>query len=71
MVEVDSQYKNDIKINYNGKLANAKDILEIMLLGLTQGSWIELIIHGNDTPNNINALSNIETLINNYFGEGG
>ena len=71
MVELASHYKSDIKINYNGKLANAKDILEIMLLGLAQGSWIELLIQGNDTQNNMNALSHIEALITNYFGEGG
>lgn len=65
-----TQFSSHIEINYNNNIANAKDILEIMLLGLTQGCWIELNISGKNEAENLNALSSLEILINDYFGEG-
>lgn len=70
LVKTASQFNCPIEIQYNNQVANAKDILEIMLLGLRQGSWIEIHISDDNASQAQQALSSIEALIGNYFGEG-
>lgn len=69
LVKTASQFTSHIEIKYNDKIANAKDMLAVMMLGLSQYSWIELLISGNNTTENKEALSQLQTLINNFFGE--
>jgi len=70
LVKAASQFNYPVEIHYNNQVANAKDILEIMLLGVRQGAWIEVMIFNENDLEGSQALSSIETLIQDYFGEG-
>lgn len=69
-VKTASQFSSRIEIHHNHQMANAKDMLAIMMLGLSQYSWIELLISGENITENKHALSQLENLINTFFGEG-
>lgn len=63
VVKTASKFTSQIQMTFNSKTANAKDIIEIMMLGATQHSWVELLISGeNDSENKI-ALSQMTTLL--------
>ena len=64
IVKVASQFTSHIEISFETKTANAKDMIEIMMLGATQHSWVELLISGNDLLENQRALLQLTTLFN-------
>ena len=66
LTQLAGQFKSDIWLSRKGKKVNAKSIMGIMMLAATQHTLIEIIIEGIDE---IGALFEIETLINNRFGE--
>lgn len=66
LVKAASKFESEIQIKKDDKTANAKSIMGIMMLAATQHTLIEIIIEGIDE---IGALFEIETLINNRFGE--
>ncbi len=53
-------------IGFNGRQADAKSIMEIMVVGASCGSEIELIVDGDDEER---ALAALEAMINDRFGE--
>ena len=59
-VEKASSYKSDIYIEYKGEEINAKSILSLMSLGLTQGSTITLRVKGTDQEK---AFQDLKTFI--------
>ena len=59
-VEKASSYKSDIYIEYKGEEVNAKSILSLMSLGLTQGSTITLRVKGTDQKR---AFQDLKTFI--------
>lgn len=61
-----SRYGSSIKIIQGERQANAKKIMEVMSLGATKNTEIELFVEGEDEQA---ALTDLETLINNRFGE--
>jgi phosphocarrier protein len=61
-----SQFKSTVEVEANGKTVNAKSIMGIMSLGLSQGDEITIIANGEDQENAVNELS---TLIESGFGE--
>ena len=61
-----TRYQSDIRIKYHQREVSAKDILDVMVLAVSQGNEIELIIAGEDEEEASNA---IEKLIYNRFGE--
>lgn len=51
----------------NGEISNAKNILNVLTLGVNQGHEIEITAEGEDAQEAISAL---ESLIADNFGEG-
>jgi len=67
LTQVANQFKSDIWIEKNNKKVNAKSVMGVMMLAVSQGSNITITIEGTDEQD---ALSSIIALINDYFGEG-
>lgn len=61
-----SRFSSDVHIHYNQRLIDAKNVMEIMILGISQGRQIELQISGSDEQE---ALLALEKLIEDKFGE--
>lgn len=70
LVKALSPFSSKIEIHFNNKSANAKDMLELMLLDIAQYNWVDIVISGGDESEYLSAWTSIETLINNFFGEG-
>ncbi|MFO7569733.1 MAG: HPr family phosphocarrier protein [Smithellaceae bacterium] len=65
-VRVARQYQAEIFIERDGETVNGKSILGILTLACPMGSMITVRAEGSDGPQ---ALSEIEALIENKFGE--
>jgi phosphocarrier protein HPr len=63
-VQVASQFKSDISVVYEDKVANGKSIISIMILAAECGAKIRLKISGDDEEEAMEAILN---LINNKF----
>lgn len=57
LVQIASQYESIIHIEYEGKKINAKSIMGMMSIGLSEGKEINIIIDGKDEKE---ALDEIE-----------
>ena len=66
LIDLAGRFQSHIDIYFAGKIADAKDILNVMTLGASCGTEIELHIDGGDEAQAMEALCN---LINNRFGE--
>ncbi|MGK0464850.1 HPr family phosphocarrier protein [Clostridium sp.] len=58
LVKLIGTFKSDVKIVSETKTANAKSIINIMSLGLIQGSVLTIRIDGEDEKSAMDALSN-------------
>jgi phosphocarrier protein HPr len=67
LTQTASQFKSEVWIEKNGRRVNAKSIMGVMMLAAAKGSIVEIEATGADEEQAIVAL---QTLINNYFGEG-
>jgi len=66
LVQIASEFNSDITIRYNGKEADGKSIMGIMMLAASRGNTIELLSSGIDEQE---ALSAVKEIISNKFGE--
>lgn len=66
LVELANKFKSNIWLDKDGKKANAKSIMIVMMLAASYGSSLTITIDGADEAD---ALIAIEELINNKFGE--
>ena len=66
LVKHASRYASEINITANQKTVAAKSIMGVMLLAASKGTKIILEVSGNDE---IEAMADLENLINNKFGE--
>lgn len=66
LVNTSSRFTSQIHVIYNQRRIDAKNVMEIMVLGINQGKTIELEIDGDDEAL---ALEAIEKLIMDRFGE--
>lgn len=66
-VTVASQFEAEIQVSRNGRSVNGKSIMGVMMLAAGKGTEIQVNADGEDAHL---ALQAIETLINDYFGEG-
>jgi phosphocarrier protein HPr len=62
-----SQFEANIVVSRNGRSVNGKSIMGVMMLAAGKGTEIKVNADGKDCEL---ALQAIETLINDYFGEG-
>lgn len=67
LVHLASRFASESKLIKDGKSANGKSIMGVMMLAAGKGTEIELQVDGLDEHEAMNALSD---LINNQFGEG-
>jgi phosphocarrier protein HPr len=67
LTQTASQFKSEVWIEKNGRRVNAKSIMGVMMLAAAKGSIVDIEATGADEDQAIAAL---QTLINNYFGEG-
>ena len=65
-VTLASSFDSNIDITRNGKRVNGKSIMGVMMLAASQGTQITLHANGSDESQ---ALQELETLINDRFGE--
>jgi len=66
LVQHASRYASKITITANDKTVAAKSIMGVMLLAASKGTEITLTVSGNDE---IEAMADLENLINNKFDE--
>jgi phosphocarrier protein HPr len=67
LTQTASQFKSEVWIEKNGRRVNAKSIMGVMMLAAAKGSIVDIEATGPDEDQAITAL---QTLINDYFGEG-
>lgn len=66
LVQLASTFKCDIYIERNGRKANAKSIMSLMMLAASKGSFINISCSGEDE---VVALEQIMSLFESRFGE--
>lgn len=66
LVDHASRYSSEIVLKRGNHQANGKSIMGVMMLAASQGTEIEFTINGEDEAQ---AMTDIETLIVNRFGE--
>jgi len=62
-----SKFECDIQVSRNDRSVNGKSIMGVMMLAAAKGTEINVSAEGDDAEQ---ALQHLETLINDYFGEG-
>lgn len=62
-----SQFESDIQVSRNGRSINGKSIMGVMMLAAAKGTEITVRADGDDAEK---ALTEINALINDFFGEG-
>ena len=67
LTQTASQFASEIWIEKNGRKVNAKSIMGVMMLAAGMGSIVGLEASGADETE---AMAALQTLINDYFGEG-
>jgi len=66
LVQLANTFKSEIFIERNGRKANAKSIMSLMMLAASKGSQISIICSGEDEES---ALEQIAKLFSDRFGE--
>jgi phosphocarrier protein len=66
LVEIASRFASDILIRHEGKEVNAKSIMMVLTLGVSQGAVLEIVVSGEDAED---AMSALEKLITGKFDE--
>ena len=66
-VSTANQFASTIQVANGDRDANGKSIMSVMMLAASQGTRLTLTIDGEDEGE---AMSALEELINDYFGEG-
>jgi phosphocarrier protein len=65
-VQVASLFQSDISVSLNGKMANGKSILDLMMLAAGQGERLHIVAKGCDSRTAVAAL---RSLVESSFGE--
>ena len=68
LVKTALHHSSEVEIICNGRHADAKSIMAVMMLGAKKGSELELEIQGEDE---LETFTDLEKLITDHFGEGG
>jgi phosphocarrier protein len=67
LTQLASRFSCDIFMERNNRRVNAKSIMGVMMLAAGQGAKVTLETHGEKENE---AMTALEALINDYFGEG-
>lgn len=66
LVTLTSRFESRIELGRNGQMVNAKSIMGIMMLAASKGTTLKVVAEG---PDEEEAVTAIETLVNNRFDE--
>jgi phosphocarrier protein HPr len=66
-VTTSSQFTSNIQVARNGRIANGKSIMGLMMLAAAKGTDIIIHVSGEDEQD---AFDSLKALINDFFGEG-
>ncbi len=66
LVDIAKKYESRIELVYRDRIVDCKSIMGVITLGVQKDNILEVIINGDDEQQ---ALSDIEKLVNNKFGE--
>ena len=66
IVDITGQAKSNISIVFDGSKANAKSILNVMMLAIPAGSEVKFEIDGEDEES---VATQLENLFNDHFNE--
>lgn len=66
LTQLASKFDSQIKMSRNGRQVDAKSIMGVMMLAAAKGCSVTLETNGEDADQ---ALSALQALINNRFGE--
>jgi phosphocarrier protein HPr len=66
LVNLAGQFSATLKLQCNGKDANAKSIMSVMMLAAVKGTTVHVIADGDDS---LEAVDAIEALMSARFGE--
>ncbi|NQU63621.1 MAG: HPr family phosphocarrier protein [SAR324 cluster bacterium] len=69
LVQTASEYDAEITISCNGQEADAKSIMDVLMLAAIHETYVDINISGENEALERKALSAITTLINDRFGE--
>ena len=58
LVQLASEFKSDIRINYEEKKVNAKSIMGVMSLGLAEGETVSVSADGEDEKEALEKIEN-------------
>jgi phosphocarrier protein HPr len=67
LTQLASQYPCEVWLSRNGRRVNAKSIMGVMMLAAAKGSTINIETTGEQEQE---AMTALQALISNYFGEG-
>ena len=67
IVKLASRFRCRVSLDVEGRRANARNILAVMMLAAGKGAKVTLEIEG---PDETDAMDAIVALIDGYFGEG-
>ncbi len=68
LIGVTSNFSSRIHLIRDGRAVDAKSIMSVMMLAASQGTELTITTEGDDETQ---AMTAIENLINDYFGQGG
>jgi len=66
LLDTTGRFESKIRINFNGKEADGKSIMSVMLLAAPVGSELSIVTEGKDERESMQAIVD---LINNRFEE--
>lgn len=69
LVKIASTFDADISLVCNGQTADAKSIMEVLMLAATVNTEVELKAEGSSTEEEEEAINQLKTLIENRFNE--
>jgi phosphocarrier protein len=67
LVSLSSKYVSSVVLVVNGRRANARHLIAVLLLSAGMGAQVSIRTSG---PDEVEAMSAVTRLINNGFGEG-
>ena len=70
LVQTASEFDADISISCNDQTADAKSIMDVLMLAAIIGTEINIAVSGDTVEDEKEALNSIISLIENRFDEG-
>ena len=67
LVSLSSRYASNVVLVANGRRANARHLIAVLMLSASMGSVVSIRISG---PDEVAAMTAVTRLISNGFGEG-